>query len=111
MRHPARTKHVGTGAATVVGALGAVAIGAVAIGALAIGRLAIRRILVGGARFRSLQIGELTVVRLRVSDLIVDDRLSLPPSASRWIAERGPNAFSSDESGRTPRGDANVPSS
>jgi hypothetical protein len=44
-------------------AVGAVAIGALAIGALVIGRLAIRRMLIGGAKFKSLGVGELTVTR------------------------------------------------
>jgi len=64
-------------------AVGAVAIGALAIGALAIGRLAIRRLLIGGAKFKSLHLGELTVTRLRVSDVVVSESLRLPPSATR----------------------------
>ncbi|MGA8157227.1 MAG: hypothetical protein WB822_13680 [Rhodoplanes sp.] len=44
-------------------ALGAFAIGALAIGAFAIGRLSVRK-----ARFRSLEIDDLTVRRLRILD-------------------------------------------
>jgi hypothetical protein len=47
-------------------AIGAVAIGAVAIGAIAIARVAIARMAVNKARFRSVEIDDLTVKRLRV---------------------------------------------
>jgi hypothetical protein len=47
-------------------ALGAAAFGAVAIGALAIGRLAVGRLVIKKARFRALDVDELTVRRLRV---------------------------------------------
>jgi hypothetical protein len=47
-------------------ALGALALGALAIGALAIGRLVIGRLSVGRARFKSIDVDELTVRRLRV---------------------------------------------
>ena len=53
---------------SVVGALalGALALGAFAIGALAIGRLGIGRMIVRNARFDRLDVGQLTVKRLRV---------------------------------------------
>jgi hypothetical protein len=47
-------------------ALGAAAIGAIAIGALAIGRLAVGRLVIKRARFRMLEVDELTVRRLRI---------------------------------------------
>jgi hypothetical protein len=60
---PAKALGAGALAAAAVGAL---ALGALAIGALAIGRLAIGRISVGRARFKSLEVDELTVGVLRV---------------------------------------------
>ncbi|HEY7290372.1 MAG TPA: hypothetical protein VH583_11105 [Vicinamibacterales bacterium] len=65
---------------TAVGALaiGAVAAGAFAIGVLAVRRMAIRNLVVDGARFRSLEIGELTVKRLRAEEVIVAESLTLP---------------------------------
>ncbi len=62
--------------AFVAAAIGAVAVGAFAIGTLAIGRLAIRRLVAEGARFKSVEIEELTVTHLRVSD-----SLELPPGS------------------------------
>ena len=47
-------------------ALGAAALGAVAVGALAIGRVAIGRMVVKKARFDALEVGDLTVRKLRV---------------------------------------------
>jgi hypothetical protein len=47
-------------------AVGALACGAIAIGALAIARLAIGQLVVKKARFRSVEIDDLTVRRLRV---------------------------------------------
>jgi hypothetical protein len=49
-------------------AVGALAFGAIAIGALAIARLAIGELTVKKARFRSVEIDDLTVRRLRVID-------------------------------------------
>ena len=63
-------------------AFGALAVGACAIGALAIGRLVIRRLLIGRGRFESLQIGELSVARLRVLESSGSGALTLPPKAS-----------------------------
>jgi hypothetical protein len=50
-----------SGVATIATAMGAVAIGAFAIGALAIGRLAIRHIAIERAKFKFLEIQELSV--------------------------------------------------
>jgi hypothetical protein len=55
-----------------------VAVGAFAIGAFAIGRLVIRRLSVENAKFRSLEIQDLTVTRLRAAEVIVGDSLKLP---------------------------------
>jgi hypothetical protein len=49
-------------------AIGAAAFGAIAIGALAIGRLALGRVTVKKARFRALEVDELTVGKLRVRE-------------------------------------------
>lgn len=46
--------------------LGSFALGAIAMGAVAIGALAIGRLSVGKARFKAIEIDELTVRRLRV---------------------------------------------
>ena len=54
-------------AASMIGlAIGAAAFGAIAVGALAIGALAIGRLRVKKARFETLDVGELTMRRLRV---------------------------------------------
>jgi hypothetical protein len=59
-------------------AIGALAIGALAIGALAIGRLSIRR-----TRMRRVEIDELVVRRLRITDEIqLPDKLEAEKSAS-----------------------------
>lgn len=47
-------------------AVGAVAAGALAVGAVAIGQMVIGRLAIGKARFKSLEIDELTVRKLRV---------------------------------------------
>ncbi|MGD0128374.1 MAG: hypothetical protein ABSF46_23695 [Terriglobia bacterium] len=52
--------------------------GASAIAVLAIGRLAIRRIIVEEAKFKSLEIQDLTVTRLRANEVIVSKALRLP---------------------------------
>jgi hypothetical protein len=49
-------------------ALGALAVGAMALGALAIGSVCIGRFVVGRARFRKLQIDELVVGKLSVTE-------------------------------------------
>jgi hypothetical protein len=67
------SKH--TGLAKIAVAAGVVAIGAIAIGALAIGALAIRKLAVGRAVFKSVHIEDLTVTRLHVFELTVDDEL------------------------------------
>ena len=55
-------------------ALGAVAFGALAIGVAAIGRLAIGGLVVRRARFRSVEIDDLTVRRLRVLETMPSGR-------------------------------------
>jgi hypothetical protein len=57
------------GVAIIAGAIGAVAVGAFAIGALAVGRLAIGRFVVGKARFKSLEVDDLTVTHFHVAVL------------------------------------------
>jgi hypothetical protein len=47
-------------------AAGAVAAGALAVGAVAIGQIVIGRLAVGRARFKSLEVDELTVRKLRM---------------------------------------------
>lgn len=64
-------QHIHQKRAALVAIAGAAAV--VAIGALAIGALAIRKLLVGRAVFKSVHIVDLTVDRLRVSELIVED--------------------------------------
>jgi len=54
-------------------AIGAVAVGAIAIGVVAIARLAIGQMIVKKPRFRSVEIDELTVGRLRVLEGKRDD--------------------------------------
>jgi hypothetical protein len=49
-------------------ALGAAAIGAAALGAVAIGALAVGRLVVGQARIRRVEIDELVVRRLRITE-------------------------------------------
>jgi hypothetical protein len=49
-------------------ALGALALGAIAVGALAVGALAIGRLTIGRARMRHVEIDELVVRKLRVTD-------------------------------------------
>lgn len=54
------------GRVTGAAALALTAIGAAAVGAVAIGALGIGRLLVGTAKFRKVEIGELTVHKLKV---------------------------------------------
>jgi hypothetical protein len=61
VRRPAQVPAIRSGAA----ALGALALGALALGAVALGAVAIGRLAVGKARFRSVEIDELVVKRLR----------------------------------------------
>ena len=49
-------------------AVGAVAIGAAALGAIAVGALAVGRLAVGQARIRRVEIDELVVRRLRITE-------------------------------------------
>jgi len=58
--------------------LGALALGAIAVGALAIGALAIGRLSVGRARFRRVEIDELVVRKLRVTDRLQAPATSEP---------------------------------
>jgi hypothetical protein len=48
--------------------VGALALGALAVGAVAIGALAIGKLVVRNARFDKLEVGELTVKKLRILD-------------------------------------------
>ena len=59
-----------SGVGIIAAAFGAVAVGAFAVGALSIGRLAVRRIVVDGAKFKSLQIEDLTVTRLHAKEIV-----------------------------------------
>ena len=62
-RHPRlRSESIGAKA------IGALAIGAVAIGALAIGALAIGRLAVGRARIRRIEVDDLVVRRLHITE-------------------------------------------
>jgi len=63
---PAHARAPRTGA----GKLGALAVGALAIGAVAFGVIAIGRLVIGHARIRRLDIDELVVGRLHVSDTL-----------------------------------------
>jgi len=74
------------GVTTIATAMGAVALGAFAIGALAVGRLAIRRILVDNAKFKSVEIQELSVTRLRGAGVTVSESIKLPDSTNPKIA-------------------------
>jgi len=79
MNDPTRSTRLGLrGLAIIATAVGAVAVGASAIAVLAIGRLAIRRIIVEKARFKSLEIQDLTVTRLRANEVIVSEALHVP---------------------------------
>jgi hypothetical protein len=63
VRHPGlRSKNIGAKA------IGALAVGAVAIGAFAIGALAIGRLVVGRARIRRIEIDDLVVRRLHITE-------------------------------------------
>src|SRR4051794_18430890 len=64
---PLKVPAMSVGASAIgTAAISAIAIGAVAIGAIAIARLAIGRMSVNKARFKSVEIDDLTVKRLRV---------------------------------------------
>jgi hypothetical protein len=65
--------------------MGAVATGAFAIGVLTIGRLLIRGVWIEKARFRTLEIEELTVKRLNSGDVDVTGSLKLPEIKDRAI--------------------------
>jgi hypothetical protein len=59
-------------------AIGALACGALAIGAVAIARLAVGQLAVKRARFRSVEIDDLTVRRLRVIEEAGEERADAP---------------------------------
>jgi hypothetical protein len=65
LRHAERDVAIRSGAAGMA-SVGALAVGALAVGALAIGALAIGRLAVGRARFKSLEVDELTVGKLKI---------------------------------------------
>lgn len=71
-------------------ATGAFALGALAVGSLVIGRLGIGRLVGYKASFKSLNIDELVVNRLRVGDLEVSNALRLPEGASLQIQQQQP---------------------
>ena len=52
--------------------------GAFAIGALTIRLLAVRRVVIDHAKFKSLEIEDLTVNRLHAGEVSVSDSLNLP---------------------------------
>ena len=62
-------------------AMGAIAFSALAIGALAVGRMALGRVAVGKTKFKSLELDDLTMKRLRASEISITDSLDLPSSA------------------------------
>jgi hypothetical protein len=65
----ANRPHQRLGAVSILAtATGAIAFGAAAIGAIAIGRMLIGEIVAKKTRFRSIEVDELTVKRLRVLD-------------------------------------------
>ncbi len=66
------------GVAMIATSVGAIAVGAFAIGALAIGRLAVRRVVVENAKFKSIEIDDLIVKRIRAAEVTVSDSLEVP---------------------------------
>lgn len=72
VRIPRQEIGVARTGAMAVGALavGALAVGAVALGTLAIGRLAVGGLALGTGRARRLTIDDLTVVRLRIVEVV-----------------------------------------
>jgi len=70
-------------ATAAIGTAAVAAVGAVAIGALAIGRLASRHIAIAKANFKSLEVQDLIVARLRVTEVTVRDSIKLPDSTNR----------------------------
>jgi len=57
--------------------VGAVAVGAFAIGASAIGRLAVHRVVVENAKFKSIEINDLIVKRIRAAEVTVSESLEV----------------------------------
>jgi hypothetical protein len=80
-QHNSRKQRI-SGVALIATACGAVAVGAFAIGALAVGRLAIGCLTIDSAKLKSLEIGDLTVKRLRAAEIAVSDSLELPESGA-----------------------------
>jgi hypothetical protein len=81
------------GVAMIATAIGAVAVGAFAIGAFAIGRLVIRRLSVENPKFKSFEIEDLTVTRLRADEVSVSHSLHLPGGdTNRSISSRDSRA-------------------
>jgi hypothetical protein len=71
----------------------ATAIGAVGVGAFAIGRLVIRRLSVENAKFKPLDINDLTVTRLHAAEVTVSHSLDLPGGdTDRRISRRDSRA-------------------
>jgi hypothetical protein len=56
---------------------------------LAVGRLAIRRLAVFRSSFKSLELSELSIGRLRVKDLDVTNTLTLPDGGTVSLQTRG----------------------
>ena len=72
-------------------ALGGLALGAIAVGALALGALGIGRLAVGRARFRHLEIDELSVRRLLVTEeLRAPQSIAKAPRTQRVSARTSP---------------------
>ena len=70
-------------------ATGALAVGAIAIGALAIGRMVIGRLAIQKARLQTVEIGDLTVRRLRVLETIT------PPAEDAAAGDQPPSGTTS----------------
>ena len=81
------------------GAVGALALGAFAIGALAIGAFAIGRLSVRKARFRSLEIDELTVRRLRFPDTRPARRLAAATRGAPALSVESPPIAETKQAG------------
>lgn len=82
---------VGAGAVGTL-ALGSFALGAIAMGAVAIGALAIGRLSVGKARFKTIEIDDLTVRNLRMETV---ERL---PAGADEAALEGPESVAAQQS-------------
>lgn len=85
---------VGAGAVGTL-ALGSFALGAIAMGAVAIGALAIGRLSLGKARFKTIEIDELTVRRLRV------EAVEQLPAGADVAALEGPESVAAQQALQT----------